>query len=249
VKIPSLLLSFVLCLAGLAAPEDAGAAPWPPKRGDLIIGFQAARGLGSDYNVFYHLGPAHEWRDAPDGWREVGTIGEELSRYFGEGWFERTDLWCGAVANLSNLKSEPAKHGDPPRTFYLSRPAKEPGLSVPWSGLTEMALGSAATFISGQYEMLARRTATPGQAAVLAYTDVIDWQNGWTYWNPLDARGPLPAYRRFPGGIQQHFGQRGAGPVHLDIQRVEPGEEKGKVVFTIAIDSAGRLTIGRGPRP
>lgn len=224
-------------------------APWPPRRGDLIVGFQATRGQGSDLNAFLNLGPATGWRDRADGWQTVADLSEELTTHFGAAWFGRRDLWFGALANRTNLKSEPVTACDPPRTFYLSRPAPTPGGSKPWAGLGDFVLGSAATFVGGQYDMLGTLKARPSGLAILTFEEIVAWQNGWTYWNPVDARGQQMAYRRFPGGIQQHFGQPGAGPVCLDIQRIEPGDEKGHVVFTVMVESTGKLSVGRGLLP
>ncbi|MBL9155231.1 MAG: hypothetical protein JNK37_22300 [Verrucomicrobiales bacterium] len=234
---------------GSLRAAESTPAPWPPRRGDLIVGFQATRGVGSEVNLFLNLGAATGWRDGDGKWVAVAHLGAELTRHYGDGWFSRTDLWIGAIANRSNIKSDPVREGDPPRSFYLSRSAREPGASRPWTGLSEMALGSAATFLSGQYDMLATLEASGAGTATVRFSDVIRWQNGWTHWNPVDARGQQMAYRRFPGGIQQHFGQTAPGPVCLDIQRVEPGAEIGRVVFSLVIDSTGRLSVGRGPLP
>ncbi|MCB1079119.1 MAG: hypothetical protein KDM64_14960, partial [Verrucomicrobiae bacterium] len=91
-----------------------------------------------------------------------------------------------------------------------------------------------------------------GVAEVL-FTDVVNWQNGWTFWNPVDARGQQIAYRRFEGGLQNHFGQT-TGTVFLDVQRVTAvSEEAGKpstqagtgtVVFYISLNQDGLIRIG-----
>jgi hypothetical protein len=58
----NLLLATASLTLGVTA---ATGAPWPPARGDLLLGVRATGGTGATTNVFYNLGPAHALRTNP----------------------------------------------------------------------------------------------------------------------------------------------------------------------------------------
>jgi hypothetical protein len=210
--------------------------------GNLILGFQATGGQGSQQNVFLDLGKATDFRD--NGSRGVlGNIGVTLSSVYGADWYERSDLWFGVIGNLnqqvfSGIGAKAAVNGDPSRTFYLSSAAVSPGAGsvFPAATFNSSALGSAGNNLSGLERVL--MPSTDGTGWVAGGEDVLAnglqkeadgagilvqtlgqhataWNNSWTKWNPT----PGAAFASITGGIQQSFG-KGGSATYVDVQRI-----------------------------
>jgi hypothetical protein len=209
--------------------------------GNLILGFQATAGQGSNQNVFVSLGSPITLRDNGNA-GTLANIGSTLSSVYGSDWYTRTDLWFGVVANLnqqptSGIGSRTPVNGDPSRTFYISQPAASPGTGIIFAANTypSDALGLGGNALAGM-----ERALTPvesgtgwnftdpdplndgvpldGIAGVLNQTinqHATAWTNGWSAWNPVSAA----AFTVFTGGIQQNFG-KGTAQTYVDLQRI-----------------------------
>lgn len=219
---------------------------WPPAPGDLILGFQAESGTGSNVNLFANLGPATDVRDNPS-LGTVAVLGNELSNTYGAGWFSRTDLYFGVIGNFSNApltgpSAGGTTDGDPTRTVYVSRPTASDGASLPFS-INGSGLGTAATILQGQYDMLATLAEGSNESATVSSAEPAKFANGWSARNPFIASGVQgAAYTVFGGGIQNTFGQ--GGPAKVDLQRLLPNSGSGSYVATVTIDSGGNVAIG-----
>ena len=259
--IKSLTAAAALLLGGATCSNAAAGDPFPFVNGDLILGFQAAGGTGSDKNVFVDLGPAVNFRDNP----ALGTrasINATLTAAYGANWYSRTDLYCGVIGNLnfgpnSGFGAQQPVNGDSSRTFYVSTPAATPGQGVliPAATYTPSALGIAGNNLSGTEGILTGLTIEADGSAILDQTiKPVEWNNGWTNWNPTSQ--PV-SYGAFSGGIQQTFGMVGS-KTYLDVQRIlaySTGASPAGVVgggayaTTIAISSAGVVSAQNAVPP
>lgn len=219
----------------------ASAAPWPPAKGDLILGVQATGGTGSTSNVFFNLGPAHALRDNPTPGGILVDLDVELTAAFGAGWSSRTDLYFGVFANRSNaaptgLGSVAPANGDPARTIYASKGTATAGSSTPWSGFSVFALGLAATAHAGQIEAIDDISANPNNVATLTQGgNPVQWNNGWTAWNPTPGAG----FSIFGGGIQSQVSATGA---IVDLYRIVSTSGSGSYVTSITLAANGEVT-------
>ncbi len=228
----------------------ASAAPWPPAKGDLILGVQATGGTGATSNVFFNLGPAHVLRDNPNPGGVLVNLDAELVAAFGDGWELRTDLYFGVFANRSNatpsgLGSVDPENGDPARTIYASKGVLTPGSAAPWTGYSTSSLGLAATAHSGQIEAIDDITANGNGVATLTQGEnSVQWNNGWSKWNPT----PGAAFSIFTGGIQAQFATLVAdAPVSqikmLDVFRIPGDTGIGTYETTIYLTDSGDLSV------
>lgn len=235
------------------------AAPFAFDNGDLILGIRATSGTGATKNVFLNLGDAVTLRDNGS-LGQLGNIGATLTEVYGANWFDRTNLYFGVIANLSEspvsgFGAVLPINGDPSRTFYISVPTSSPGASmlVPQGSYVSSALGSAGTKLSGLEQMLvgasgstALEERTDGTAILDQGTQPVQWQNSWTTWNPV----PGAAFDIFAGGILQSFGKGGNAAI-VDIQRIlatntgaDPAGVQGGGTYesSISISSSGEVT-------
>ena len=238
----SILRNFILSAVGLSLSlTAASAAPWPPAKGDLILGVQATGGTGSTSNVFFNLGPAHALRDNPTPGGILVDLDVELTAAFGAGWSSRTDLYFGVFANRSNaaptgLGSVAPANGDPARTIYASKGTATAGSSTPWSGFSVFALGLAATAHAGQIEAIDDISANPNNVATLTQGgNPVQWNNGWTAWNPTPGAG----FSIFGGGIQSQVSATGA---IVDLYRIVSTSGSGSYVTSITLAANGEVT-------
>lgn len=250
----SFFRNILLTAAGLAFGASAATgAPWPPAKGDLLLGVQAAGGTGSTTNVFYNLGPAHALRETPNPAGVIVDLDTELTAAFGAGWATRTDLYFGVIGVKSKnpptgLGADPPENGDPARTVYVSKGASAPGDSLPWTGFSSSALGTAANNHHGQVDAdgpainhssivaNGNNVATVTQSA-----NPVPWNNSWSTWNPfLNGVAQGSAYQVFGGGIQ---GQIGSGTTHVDLYRIPGTSGNGAYVTTISLAANGEITI------
>jgi hypothetical protein len=228
----------------------ATGATWPPAKGDLLLGVQATGGTGATTNVFFNLGPAHALRDNPNPAGVLVNLNDELTAAFGAGWAARTDLYFGVIGVKSKnapfgLGSVAPENGDPSRTIYVSRGTTVPGASIPWSGFSISALGSAANNHHGQVDgdtpAINHSTIVAngeGVAAVSQSANPVPWNNSWSTWNPV----PGPAYGVFTGGIQA---QMGNAANHVDLHRIVVTSGVGSYISTVTISNTGDVTIAR----
>jgi len=244
----SILRNFLLAAVGATLSITvASAAPWPPVKGDLILGVQATGGAGGTTNVFFNLGPAHALRDSPSPGLLV-NLDAELIAAFGAGWSARTDLYFGVIANRSNatptgLGAVAPENGDPSRTIYVSRGATVAGTAPAWSGFSVSALGIAATGHAGQIDAIDNINANPNAVATLSQgANPVEWFNSWTAFNPT----PGAAYSTFSGGIQANINATAA---IVDLFRIVSTSGVGSYVTSITLAADGNVTASAAGPP
>jgi hypothetical protein len=218
----SFLRSTLLGITASALLPATAAAAFTFTNGDLILGFHATSGEGAQTNVYFNLGSATSYRDGSFN-PNLGNIGGTLSTVFGSNWYDRNDVYFGAVANLSDkyptgsgkLGSVGAVNGDPSLTIYASRPSVGVGQSVPISGLNFESMVNPAkgiTTIEGTFAALGAGNAD-GTLLISQTANPTLWESSWSYFN-----NPSYSFTSLPG-IEQHFGGSGDS-TFLDIQRI-----------------------------
>lgn len=248
----SIFKRMIVLGAGIATAGSSAMAAFTFTDGDLILGFQATSGTGSDKNVFFNLGSGTGFRDNGNQGL-LGNISGALSATYGGDWYDRTDLYFGIVGNLnqnppSGIGSRPPEDGDPSRTFYLSAATAVPGAALLIAGGTysSSALGTAGNSVSSMEGIFPNLTELASGTAVLDQTlNPVEWANSWTNYNP-----PGAAFNTFTGGIQQNFG-KDVDMTFVDLQRVlatNTGAEPtgivggGTYVTTFGIGSDGSIS-------
>ena len=146
----------ILAAAAMACATQAASAAFTFNNGDLILGFQATSGTGSTQNVFFNLGSPIAYRNGTNPSGNIGNINTTMESVFGGGWYNRTDLYFGVVANLNGNANTGAGNrgvinGDPSRTFYLSTAADSAGSGSLYAAgaYSSTQLGAAGTSLSG----------------------------------------------------------------------------------------------------
>jgi uncharacterized repeat protein (TIGR02543 family) len=249
------LRNLLLAALGISlGATAASAAPWPPQRGDLLLGVQAAGGVGSTTNLFFNLGPAHALRDDPNPDGVIVNLNAELVTAFGADWATRDDLYFGVIGVKSKnppfgLGASEPENGDPARTIYASRTTSAPGASSPWTGFSISALGTAANNHHGQVDGDAPAinhssiTANGNEVATVTQAgNPVPWNNSWSRWNPFLNGFSSTAYGIFVGGIQT---QMGNAANHVDLHRILGTSGSGSYVTTVTLSNSGDVTIAR----
>lgn len=231
---------------GIALAGTAGAAPWPPAAGDLVLGFQASANPGKDTNVFFNLGPAYQIREnAEQG--VVVNVAADLAAVYGANWFSRTDLWFGAIGNFSSASSGSQVNGDDVRTVYVTRAASSSGASTLFD-LSANARGIAGTRVSGMVNAIDDLTKRGNAVVSMAKASyLVQWNNGWTAWNPfVTGNTPGTAFSVFES-IQNNFGKASNGTSFVDIQRLTTGSSANNATVTreatIGITRSGDVLV------
>jgi uncharacterized repeat protein (TIGR02543 family) len=247
----SFLRNLYIAAAGLALGATAAtAAPWPPAKGDLILGVRATAGTGATTNVFYNLGPATTLRDTPNPASPLlVNLDAELKASFGNDWATRSDLYFGVIANKSQnpplpaLGGEGPVNGDPARTIYTTKGTGVANSSIAWSDFSVSALGIAANDHAGLFLAFSGVTANGNNVLTLTQgANPVQWNNSWSVYNPV----PGGAFSIFSGGIQRQFAATpGVSQVKmLDLYRVPSDTGDGVYVSTIFLADNGNLFVG-----
>ncbi len=253
-----------LC-AGLALLSSTAMGAFTFTDGDVILGFQATSGIGQGKNLFFNLGSATTIRDNPVTGSPVilGNLSAALTTTFGAGWYANNNIYFGAIGNLRSLGLPFAPNGpvngDPNSTFYVSAPAATVGSGTLYgaNAFVAASLQSTSTNLSGLEGILQSPLVQEvGNTLVLSQTaNPVQWENGWTAWNPITNNAQGTSFNLFPGGIQQTFG-KSTDATYIDLQRIvstNTGANPAGVVgggtyeATFAIFSDG--TIAAVPEP
>jgi hypothetical protein len=226
----------------------------PATRGDLILGFKAASGLGGDVNLEVNLGPAADFYNAPAGSATVLTrlSVQDLVETYGADWNTRSDLFWG-VAGTTGIS---AVGGVPARTIWASRAESTPGMpSAAWTRGTTSALQNPSNTISTLYTgapgSIDRFAATANSAfsskSNAALTGSWTAQEGvlpgvsFQYFNP----SVMNAINTFPAANSAYDG---TAYTVLDLWEVRPTTTPGSpatLIGGIGINSAGKLVFSR----
>lgn len=216
------LRSALLGMTASALMTSAASAAFTFNNGDLILGFHATGSTGAQTNVYFNLGNPTSYRDGASN-PDLGNIGGTLTSVYGANWYDRDDLFFGAVANLSDkypigsgkFGAVGAVSGDPSLTLYASRPAAGSGQSVLFTGFTFEDLVNPAKGITTLESTFASLGSgnLDGTLLINASTHPTIWNSSWSAFN-----GPSYSFTALPG-IEQHFGNSG-DETYLDIQRI-----------------------------
>lgn len=233
IKSTAVVFATVACLSGQASAAYTFVAD------DLLLGFQATGGSGTNTNVFLNLGSSPVFRDNGN-FGFIANIGADLSAAFGPDWYTRTNINAGVVGNRSNLSAtnDPGTGSqDPGRVFYMSVPTNSAGQSVPTGPYTSGVRGSGGTNYSSLRGIFANLDATASGAAILIAADnPVEWNNSWSKWNPDGGA----AFNVF-SNIETSFGQMNSR-VLLDVYRYSSATDPAVWVSTISIDSLGNVS-------
>lgn len=246
-----------LAVSALATGPHLDAQQVIYEPGDLLMGFRATSGTGSEQTILFNLGSSVAFRDNPDQ-GIVFNLNSLLSATYGLNWFDRADLHFGVAGVRDNRNPlppigarPPVVDGDPSATVYISRAAASPGTSLPWAGYVRAGLVSGAGLIRGMADLgqaaqgcFIFQSPAPGtdnRGAVIA----ASLQNSWAFYNPMPGAG----FDIFTGGVQNAFGVEGDA-AYVDVYRMlattegaDPGGEVGvgTLVGTFAVDRQGNI--------
>lgn len=203
-----LIKKTMILAAALFAIVSANAATVNYSAGDLIVGFTTNAGTGAGQVLLVSLGSATALRDATTNNFSITTIGVDLAGTFGANWYDRTDLYWGAIGVYNSVPEGATTNGDLDGTVYVSRARGTVG--------TAGSASSTAwnTSISGDNSALSRlgamQTNFDSQTASAnnANAAVFDKNaSSWDKWNPpvITNGVSFGAYNSSGLGIQQKF--------------------------------------------
>lgn len=220
-----LLLTSAAIVSTVSSLQAAG------NPGDLILGFVAGGGQGSNETLLLNLGPAATYRDNFDaGTNRLNflSIGTQLATQFGATWHERNDLYvsffgCASSNNTNSLLYS----GDPARTLYVSASrtaAGNPGSpsSGGWSIGGNTSMTDSASIMVDVAKKYFEASADAQTVAVIPKSDA----------NTLDEftrPATNDSFGSFNGGAEQifatgpwgTFGDAGAVEAALDLYRLQ----------------------------
>jgi len=116
-----LIKKTMILAAALFAIVSANAATVNYSAGDLIVGFTTSTGTGAGQVLLVSLGSATALRDATTNNFSITTIGVDLAGTFGANWYDRTDLYWGAIGVYNSVPEGATTNGDLDGTVYVSR--------------------------------------------------------------------------------------------------------------------------------
>jgi hypothetical protein len=253
IKIKATLLALAVGSLLAATPSQAANPNYAP--GDLILGFQATGGTGSDKSVLVNLGnTATVFRDGTD-FSSIINVASVLESVYGAGWAERGDISFGLIGVWGNAAiGNTLQNGDPLRTIYASRARTTLGTSgVANSVSFGLIQDSAMTAISNQIVGLQNyfeNNFTSNTAIVTNSDTPSDWAQ------LVPAGGS--AFGGLTGGIQTTFGSGTIGSYEglLDLYRLQAKNDiagqygfgqairnPGEYLGSIGIDTAGNVSF------
>lgn len=253
-------------LAGFAGAAQAA----PYTAGDLLLGFVAGGGTGSDQTLVVNLGLAAGFRDAFDAGTNklnFANIGSQLAIQFGADWYDHAadggpdgqpipDLYVslfGTTSASATLRT--LYNGDPARTLYVSQARSTPGTpgqadSPGWTiqGSSDMT-GSASIMVN----VSVRYSNSNADAQTVAVIPDSEANTLDEYTRPVTGN----SFLNFGGGIEQipgigsfgTVGDAGAVEVALDLYRLQARSDiAGQYVQTAANGEGvykGTITISQ----
>lgn len=237
----------MLGFAGLVLFSSPAMAAWTFSDADLVIGFQALGGQGSNTDLFFNIGNSYTFNVDHTPYGVVGNINDDLTATYGSNWSTRSDLYFGVIANRSNLTpladSGTPGVSDPGRTVYVSAPTVNIGGAALRPSLNGGNLGTTGTNYSGLKGVLFGLTETANGDGVASLSSDVPAQvsaftnNGWGKWNPT----PGSAFGTLNGGIQQSFGKAGTDNI-VDIQRMVANTTS-QYVGSVIISDSGVISV------
>lgn len=173
-------LKGLACLALLACGWSPAANAATAGGGDLVLGFRA-KGVLTNYVV--KVDTAAALRDGSSV-RSIALPGvaADLATLFGAGWYDRTDLFWGVIANTSNFST---LNGDPAQTIYASKGEATNGvITSGWNRNGAATQSLTTTLISG-FLSSGFNAGTPAtNASAIAVTMARSASNSWSQYLP-----------------------------------------------------------------
>jgi hypothetical protein len=250
----------VIALAACAAMGTINANAATYAAGDLLMGFVAGGGQGSNQTLVVNLGSASSFRNNFDtGTTQLNfkSIGTQLGAQFGNSWYDRTDLYISLFASTaSDPIGDTLAFGDPFRTIYASRSRLTPSSSA-----TAFSIASNTAITTTSSQMVAASgtysTAAADAFGVAIIPDAANTLDNYT--KPAASN----SFTNLSGGIEQAFaagswgtmGPAGAVEAALDLQRLQAvnnitgqygfGEtlRRGDYTGTFTINQAGSVSF------
>jgi len=261
----STLKGALLAIAGtVALAASASAQTVTYTNGDLLVGFRASGGVGSDTTFVYNLGSSVSYRDGLfSGVR--ANVGTQLSATYGADWYTRSDVSWGVIGAVNNLNPQldtTVVNGDPGSTLYASKAATGIQTSTAWgsgTAFTRSQVVSAATQVvsfthtgsqvAGTFAFQTAAANTGGLGAFVNTSATNDYANYTT---------PSADFSLFTGGIEGTFGTS-TEFAYLDLYRVLASTSgasptgtvgRGSYETTFSINSAGQISVASAiPEP
>lgn len=239
-----------LAVAGLFLPQLVHAqVPVTFTDGDLVIGFRASGGQGSDKAYLVNVGKASDFAAATGASSiSVGDIATDLSDTFGATWSTRNNLfWSGAAvpSTISTVGNDPAK------TIYVTKVQETPGQlnSTPWLrqvSATQAAPAAKITAFGRAYGTVAGVPNTSTTHSDFAIVQDNSATNSYASFQAGGSNaGPAPgiSFAYFNPTTEGSFANGAAGSV-LELYRLVPGATaNGQLVGFFTITAGGDLSF------
>ncbi|HEX2746736.1 MAG TPA: hypothetical protein VHM91_01960 [Verrucomicrobiales bacterium] len=226
----------------------------PAAFGDLILGFKATGGTGTETNLEVNLGPASQFYGAAAGSTQVltGLSVDDLKAVYGDDWNTRTDLTWG-IAGTTGIT---AVNGVAARTIWASRAEAVPGTpSTPWPRDLALTQQNSSNAIGTMYKdapgSIDHFAATPFSAT--ASRVISSLEGSWTV---QDEFTPSISFRRFNPSVNQPVSPfpgtasalDGTSYKVLDLwemrpSNVAPAGSAGILIGGFGLNSAGKLVF------
>lgn len=252
------LKAAILAIAGtVALAATASAQTVTYTNGDLLVGFRASDGTGSDMTFVYNIGSSVGYRDGLIT-GTVANVGTQLAATYGANWFNRSDVSWGIVGLPNNINPQfntTVVNGDPGSTLYVSRGATGVQTSTAWgspTAYTRNQVVSTATQMSGfthtgsqvagTFAAQPAAAGTGGRGAFVSTSATNDYAN---------YTAPSADFDLFTGGIEGNFGVADSF-AYLDLYRIlatttgaNPTGTAGLGSYetTFSINSTGQISV------
>jgi hypothetical protein len=228
--------------------------------GDIVMGFRATGGTGSDTLVYVALGGATTFRDTTGNFLNIRNVGSTLTATYGASWFDRTDLFFGAVGVRSNASVGAAVAGDPTRTIYATRERSAVG-NIGSSASTPWFISSSGGMSFGSSDVLALSQRFNQDFTTSVATVLTSSTNNWSTFTV-----GTTDFRAFNGGVESafdanafgSFGAAGTVEGAVDLYRILATTtganptgtlRTGSYEGTFTINSGGDISFVAVPEP
>jgi hypothetical protein len=152
--------------------------------GDLVLGFRASAGAGTEIDYCINLGTAATFRDATSIQTVPLTgVAADLVTPYGNSWHTRTDLHWGIVGPTSLFST---LNADPANTLYATRVEPNNGTSATsWTRENSTIQSSTNNTIRSVQSALNSSNGTPAtNATAIAKTIPPSVTNSWSWYQP-----------------------------------------------------------------
>lgn len=238
---------------GLIGTSALAQSPLTYTAGDLLLGFRASGGTGSDKDYVVNIGQLGTYTGATGAFAVsgLGNIKADLDATFGSTWSSRADVHWGVSGTNTNLPSGTVA-GEPARTLFATKAQSNPGTlnSVRWQRGTSttqaipagkmVAAANYFTYVNGDGITPQTSTVNSPKGRVQNKTDVNSYASYMPGGTAANAGGaPGISYAYFNPTIEGAFGS-GTSSI-LEMYRMQPGSGQGDLVGFFSLDGNGTL--------